>query len=330
MAGGLTFAEALDSAIVNGQLYIRDQAETKSKDLGIFAFGSYDLTDNLELTAALRYDDAEREQDFVYTTAGGSYGKRNVNFSETQPKLGVAYKVNEDILTYANYSRGFRAGGLNNTGYTLSPGSYDEEISDSFEVGAKTSWYDGRLIVNTAVFILDIEGYQFSEFADTIGNANIHDADIKGYEIEIQAKPAESIVVNMAYGYTDAELVQFTADPLDRPELDDKKIPFVPAYTFNFSIAHDYMITDAMALHSYLAFRRSGATYHLASNIGKIDPQEYWDGKITLSVGENWKVSAFMHNIRNYRAPIHFFLSSNQKATPNQPRSYGLSVTYDF
>jgi iron complex outermembrane recepter protein len=330
MVMGNDLLTAVQNGVTNGVLSVRDNAVTGSQDFGVFAFFSYDLTDALELTAALRYDEADREQDYIYTTSGGSVGSRNATFSETQPKLGLAYQVNEDILTYANYSRGFRAGGLNNPGYTLSPGEYDEEISDSYELGAKTIWYDGRLIVNTALFLLDVEGYQFSEFASTIGNANIHEADIKGFEIEMQARPTENITLNMAYGFTDAELVQFTEDPLDRPELDNKKIPFVPPYTFNVSVAHNYVINDDMSLRSYLAFRRNGSTYHLANNVGRIDTQEYWDGKVTLNVGEHWKVAAFVHNIKDYRAPIHFFLSSNQKATPNQPRSYGLSVAYDF
>lgn len=330
VAMGADLLTALQNGIANNIISVRDNAVTDSQDFGIFAYASYDLTEDLELTAAIRYDETEREQDFIYATAGGSVGSRSATFSETQPKLGLAYQVNEDILAYANYSRGFRTGGLNNPGYAISPGEYDEEISDSYELGAKTAWYDGRLIVNTALFLLDVEGYQFSEFAGTIGNANIDEADIKGFEVELQARPSENITINMAYGYTDADLVRFTADPDDRPQLDNNKIPFVPPYTFNFSIAHDYAITDDIALRSYMSFRRSGATYHLASNVEKIDPQEYWDGKLTLSIGESWKVAAFMHNIRNYRSPVHFFLSSNHKATPNQPRSYGLSVTYDF
>ena len=312
-------------------LFVRDNAVTDSTDFGVFAFGSYDLSDSLELTAALRYDETKREQTFIYATAGGSQGTREAKFSEVQPKLGVSWQANDDILAYANYSRGFRTGGLNNPGYTLSPNQYDEEISDSFEIGSKTTWYDGRLIVNGAVFMLDVEGYQFSEFASTIGNTNIAEADIKGFELEMQARPTENLTINMGYGYTDAKQVRFTADPLDRPNLDNKLIPFVPPYTFNFGIAHDKKLGRDLDLRTFVSYRRSGRTYHRADNDGSINTQEYWDARVSLS-SERWTVSAFVDNVFDVRSPVHFFLSGtvNPKATPNQPRSVGVSAKYFF
>lgn len=307
---------------------VRDDSTTKSKDFGVYAFASYDLTDKLELTGALRYDKTQRDISYSYGFNDDIVGSDSADFSELQPKLGASYQVTEDILTYANYSRGFRTGAFNHPNYVLSPGRYDSELSDSFEIGAKTAWLDNRLILNSAVYLLNVDGYQFTEFSGTIGNANIEDADIKGLEVELMAKPTENLTINMAYGYTDADLVKFSETPSTR---DDNKIPFVPHYTFNFSIAHDMNVTDNVGLRSYLSYRRSGATYHRADNQGKIDAQHYWDAKLTLNVGENWRVSGFIDNILDYRSAVHFFLPpSIAVVTPNAPRSYGVSFKYEF
>lgn len=304
----------------------RDHAVTDSKDLGLFIFGSYDLTEDLELTAALRYDKSERDQEFDYETPTPIEGSRSTESSETQPKLGVSYQLTPDILTFASYSRGFRSAGLNNPAYGLQPNEYDKELSDSYEIGAKSTWFDDRLVVNSSIYYTDVTDYQSTEFSTTIGNANLQDTSIKGLEIEMQAHPVDNLTLNVAYGYTDADLIKFTDTPSNK---DDNRVPFVPHYTFNFSAAHDYYITDSVKLRSYLAFRKSGATYHRADNRNKIKSQQYWDAKISLNM-EDWAISAYVDNILDYRSAVHFFSTSEPVVTPNQPRSYGLSVRYEY
>ncbi len=76
------------------------------------AFGnlSYDITDDLELTLALRWDE-ETPKDL---TQG-----RSKTFTELQPKASIAYNFSEGVLGYVTIGKGFRAGGFNN----LAPGS---------------------------------------------------------------------------------------------------------------------------------------------------------------------------------------------------------------
>nr|WP_240946266.1 TonB-dependent receptor [Pseudomaricurvus alkylphenolicus] len=305
----------------------RDHAVTDSTDFGVFVYGSYDLTDELELTAALRYDKTERDQKYDYELPTPVEGERSVEFSEVQPKLGLSYQMTPDTLMYASYSRGFRTGGLNNPAYGIQPNFYDEEISDSYEIGAKSTLWDNRLIVNGAVYYMDIENYQFSEFATTIGNANLADTPIQGFEIEVMAKATENLTLNMAYGYTDAEVVRFGETP--DPRKDGNEVPFVPRYTFNISATHSVDLDNGAELRSYVAYRRSGATYHRSDNRNKIDAQHYVDAKVSLNM-ENWSIAAYVDNVMDYRSAIHFFSTSEPVVTPNQPRSYGISVRYDI
>jgi iron complex outermembrane receptor protein len=118
------------------------------------AFGqvAYDVTDNLELALALRYDVEDREVDNnvprcssataasgpcraqtvgfsffsnpyinpAYTAnpafAASGIPSRSKEFSQLQPKLSANWKASEDFAVYASYGYGFRSGGFNSSG----------------------------------------------------------------------------------------------------------------------------------------------------------------------------------------------------------------------
>ena len=79
--------------------------DLKLRNYAAFGNLSYDLTQDLELTLAFRYDEETPED----TTQG-----RSETFSELQPKVSLAYKLQEDWLGYVTIGKGFRAGGFNN------------------------------------------------------------------------------------------------------------------------------------------------------------------------------------------------------------------------
>lgn len=113
-------------------------------DTSVFSvFGQleYDLSKQLELAFALRYDYEDREVSNnvpnvsasglnVNTIVGGVVGPinpafasnpdgipdRNRSFAQWQPKLTLGYEVNDDMNLYASYGVGFRSGGFNSIG----------------------------------------------------------------------------------------------------------------------------------------------------------------------------------------------------------------------
>jgi iron complex outermembrane receptor protein len=90
--------------------------DLKLRNYAAFGNMSYDLTDDLELTLAFRYDEETPED----TTQG-----RSETFTELQPKASLAYNFREGLLGYVTVGKGFRAGGFNN----LAPGSTRVRIS---------------------------------------------------------------------------------------------------------------------------------------------------------------------------------------------------------
>jgi len=95
----------------------------------------------------------------------------------------LSYKVTDDLLTYASYSRGYKAGGFNldrsalkspilpfsavGGAQALASGlQFDPEIVDAFELGAKYS--AGGLTFNVSLFRQQFKNFQLNTFDGTV------------------------------------------------------------------------------------------------------------------------------------------------------------------
>ena len=116
-----------------------------------YAQMDYNLTDDLTLTAGLRW--TREEKDFV---AGQAYlsneaRQRERNFpdyavlsqewTELSPKIGLTYQVNDDAIAFVSYSEGFHSGGffgVNQNIRDFERDQYDPEYAGNWEIGYKS------------------------------------------------------------------------------------------------------------------------------------------------------------------------------------------------
>src|SRR5690606_23460430 len=110
---------------------------------------------------------------------------RNVDQSRTEKEwsgtLKLAYNWSDDVMTYLSAARGYKAGGFNLDRVQSSDGlssgtqgitpvddtSFPGEFVDSYELGAKTTWADGNLLFNVALFHQTYEDFQLNSFLGT-------------------------------------------------------------------------------------------------------------------------------------------------------------------
>ncbi len=161
------------------------------EDFAAFGNLSYDLTEDLELTLAFRYDE-ETPKD---TTQG-----RSETFSELQPKASLAYSFRDGLLGYVTIGKGFRAGGFNN----LAPGSnflpgFDAESLVSYETGLKGTSSGGRFRGGVSLFFIDYDDQQYFLFdqTGTQANINVGKSEIMGGELEITALPTDALQISL-------------------------------------------------------------------------------------------------------------------------------------
>ncbi|MEO5773509.1 MAG: TonB-dependent receptor [Sphingomicrobium sp.] len=118
----------------------------------------------------------------------GSYDGGRKSESKVSGTAVLSYKPVDQLLTYASYSRGYKAGGFNldRNGLTLGAENLNDlafapEMVNAYELGAK--WNGRRLDVNVALFREDFDNFQLNTFNGVtfvVENINSCSSDLGG------------------------------------------------------------------------------------------------------------------------------------------------------
>ena len=196
------------------------------RDYAEFGELSWDaLPEKLTLTAGIRFAEAKNslegfagthdvyasEAETCFAGSPSGIGAPCTNFAGVveehvhTPKGNITYHIDKDRMLYATYSEGFRPGGLNRT-----PGlpPYLADYLKNYEIGWKTSWLEGRLRWNGALFWEDWDKFQFS-FQGANGllrTANGGEARIKGLESDLNWAVTHGLTLSTAFSLMDPKL----------------------------------------------------------------------------------------------------------------------------
>ncbi|MDG5496194.1 TonB-dependent receptor [Niveispirillum sp. BGYR6] len=233
--------ESLDNPFWNymvGAYYERSQRDTltsvkpfftdapsfgDSTTRGLFTTQRFALSDADKLELGLRYTDI----DIKASAMQRGYDAVTGNVSYT-------HRFSPDLMVYASYGTSYRPGGYtdNVTGAPV-PAHYfvyDDEKSQSAELGLKSNWLDGRLELNANVFHQKFDGYigqfflaactgapnanglAYATNEGTLGGAACTiqssafngDALSTGAELEARALITDDWSVNLTLAYADA------------------------------------------------------------------------------------------------------------------------------
>ena len=149
------------------------------------------------------------------------------------PRFAVNLTPTDAILLFGSATRGFKSGGWNARGTSASQLlPFGPEIAWSYEVGAKTEWFDRRLRANITGFWLDVEGLQTPSAlinpvtgAITFLTRNFADYRNRGVELELTAAPVDGLNLYANVGFQDDE---YRLDS-NAPTTDEFGIQSVPA-----------------------------------------------------------------------------------------------------
>ncbi len=157
----------------------------------------------------------------------GSDGVLTVD--DTIFKFALDWKVNDDLLLFANYSEGFRPPVTNRVGGGLASsqtGRFENfripvysltDTLDNYELGMKGDFLDGILRVNATAFYSEITDLQTSRFDPTnisflVFTDNVGDAEIKGIDADVTWLATDDLVINAAFSVLDTELVSINEE----------------------------------------------------------------------------------------------------------------------
>jgi iron complex outermembrane receptor protein len=218
------------------------------RNVGLYAQGTYSLTDQLKLTGGFRYTwDRQRNETSLKTfripTPGVGVVAFCTNSDLVAPDCNVTYRQNSqaptwlvdldykptnDILLYVKYSRGYRSGGIAAAGPTQFATFRPEKV-DSFEGGIKTTllspvkgtfnvsaFYNNFTNQQTQVGFLPKPG---ASVGPVSGVLNAGKSRIYGFEVEASLTPFTGLRLDGSYAHlnTKIESITITQPPASSP-----------------------------------------------------------------------------------------------------------------
>src|SRR3546814_12857792 len=113
----------------------------------------------------------------------------------------IDYKITDDNLIYASYSRGYKAGGINPPLQPVFavPESFKPEQVDAFEIGSKNSFGNGALQLNAPAFYYKYKDLQLSKIVARTAVNDHSIAAIHGLEVECIERPDPDLFINLGF-----------------------------------------------------------------------------------------------------------------------------------
>ena len=230
-----------------GRNYFLSKNPYELRSYSVFGETYVDVTDNLKVTAGLRWTVDKKHAPqvpswFLVANSGGAYPAARIidqTWREPTGRLAVDWKPNlsftDETLVYGSYARGYKAGGTNPPPpvvATYAPSfnseivasmqrqaeTFDAEFVNAFEIGTKNTLFDGRLIANLAAFYYDYTDYQVSEIVNRAALNRNFDAKIWGAELELDWFALENLRLGFKGGYQKTRIAdgESAIDLMDR------------------------------------------------------------------------------------------------------------------
>lgn len=342
----------------NDYLYLFDtvQASTavgiygQTRDLtqrAVFGDISYALSQQLTATVGGRYFKYRKDESTVLDGAYGDGVPVNLKNSEdgTSFKANLSYKPTPDALIYASWAEGFRLGRpdigaladfcdldpvdgiIDGTGVTLgSTRTIKSDNLENYELGAKLSVLDRRLVLDGAVYHIRWSGLPIRTV--TAGNcgftSNAGSATSNGVELQASLFLSPGVRIEIGTGYTKAELSE---DAPAQGWQDGDRLPGSPRINANLAAQYEFQVAGHKAFVRADSFY-TGKFYGDLQQSANVSAGDYV--KIDARAGLAVRGMSFELFVRNLTNEDAFTWRSNFYSHRLRPRTVGVQIGYSF
>ena len=212
-------------------LFGDNSGKVLTDSIAVYTDWTFDLGERLKLDVGARYTDEEKQgvvlnqsysdATFSVPIAVAADFDKKTSFENVSPKVSLDYQITPDVMVYGLASRGFKSGGYNiranATAVPRTAEPYEDEVVDSYEVGAKMGLLEQRLFLNLAAFHNKYKEIQLSVFTafDSNGDGsddafigdftNAGSGSVDGLEVEYQWLPTRHFAVTGNLAWLDAK-----------------------------------------------------------------------------------------------------------------------------
>lgn len=371
--------------------------EQDIETIAAFGSFEFDVSEQLTLKASARYTDSTNDSSNcgldngdgnvarLFTILGGRLGGGApfdplvagvdciaLNFANIPPgdpytdklsednvswRVGLDYKASDDVLLYANASRGYKAGSYPSlpaasTWKQLLP--VTQESVTAYEAGFKISAMDGRAQVNAAAFYYDYKDKQVrGKLFDPVFSAldaliNVDKSRLLGMELDARIRPVEGLTLSGAVTYLDSKIKQevnydvlgvlndFSGDPL----------PYTPKWAYSVDAEYRYPVGAGNVYAGVTLHGQTKQDSNLAANRLTIPPGPFNGSLVDKPFeieaydlldlragydGETWSVGFWAKNVTNkYYYTSVIAGSDTFSRFAGKPATYGITVGFKY
>ncbi len=312
--------------------------EQNSETWSVFASVTWNITDAFRTQFGLRYsDDSKDARKSQITTNPGTgepdpflaffNGPAVLGFAEVYEydesraedhwtgNINFQYDVNDDIMTYLNFSNGYKAGGYDSSNALDRSREFEDESVESIEFGLKMNLWENRARVNMAMFYteysdLQVSGYEVAGFI--VGNAA--ESEVKGLEADFQVAATENLTIDGAFAYLDTEYQDYpnAACTVDQivgglcaanggfQDLAGTRLQFSPELSGHIGASYDLSLTDSINLSLRADALFADDQVIAPDGDSNVDQDSYWkyNARIALQSSDgSWMLAVVGKNL---------------------------------
>ena len=340
----------------------RYDREENFKDMAVFGELTWNVTEDFRLTGGFRYFDLDYTNDTFMGV--GLYEAFHVDDqvrfdgsdSDTLFKFNAAWDLNENAMTYATVSQGYRRGGTNavplSGTFAENPAwlRYEPDETTNYEVGVKGNWNNS--FYNVSLFYVDWDKIQLNTSTTNwafYAAQNGSSATTQGLELEYDVAFGDGWRLNLGYAYTDGELdeVMWSADNVYIVAPEGAKLPGLAEHTANLMLEYAFEFSGGIQWVNRVTGYYQDDTKNSISDTSAffaatMDSFSLWSFNSNFVLG-NWTVGLFAKNLFNEEGVVGIFKEEYMGTAPDQnyygsgaksiiarPRTVGLAVTWNF
>jgi len=349
-----------------GVIFRNDVLRT-DEQLGVFGQATYDFNDQFAITVGARWYDIEVDFEgsanssffnFGQTEDAQAFGTNisaqyapdnDVGAPDKAVADGAIFKVtgtwrpNNDQMYYLTVSEGFRPGLLNRPGGAAGPNNFtvpfelDTDDVTNFELGIKSSYFDGTFQFNGALFFVDIENLQTTIFDPSITNLffsdNAANAEVTGFEGDFVWLPewSQYLTIAGAFSILDTEITDVITPTNDVRQGDS--LAFAPELQGNLRARYEWPFGDTgWRAHVMPMITFSDKQFTDIITINRFELDSWTMVGLTAGLsGDTWTAELFANNLTDERAELTgSFVFDRARINYSQPRTIGARVSWDF
>jgi len=267
---------------------------------------------------------------------------------EVSYALGLQYQLSESASLYASFNRGFKAGGVSfdqasRGGLSEFLGAaperdptYDSEIVENFELGAKVSWLGGAARTNIALFYNDIDNLQLNQFTGlNFIVVNGGTAETAGIEIEHTQQVSDFWSFDVAATWLGENT--FGDEARDLGFLAGRELSRAPEFAANLGLNFNVPLNASLAVSGRFAYEWRDEHFTEAAIVAPIVQESYSLFNLTAGLDfleRGLRFEAFCRNCADEDyVTIHFnqpLGAGGINGYLGDPRTFGVQLRGQF